>query len=121
MANKEGQDLAAFRFALEKQEPRIGPGGVTRGASAVEFPVSKASSACPCASSLAVCASCTGTPTRQSGPTWSQAAAALRYCILAVMRRPTILDRVPYGTSRGVTATRYRDSVLLNATLPLLR
>jgi oxalate decarboxylase len=41
VSNKEGQDLPSFRFALEKQVPRIGPGGVTRGASAVEFPVSE--------------------------------------------------------------------------------
>lgn len=41
MTNKEGQGLPSFRYALEQQEPRVGPGGVTRGASAVEFPVSK--------------------------------------------------------------------------------
>jgi oxalate decarboxylase len=40
VSNKEGQNLPSFRYALEKQEPRVGPGGVTRGASAVEFPVS---------------------------------------------------------------------------------
>ncbi len=41
MSNQGGQGLPSFRYALEKQEPRVGPGGVTRGASAVEFPVSK--------------------------------------------------------------------------------
>jgi oxalate decarboxylase len=41
VSKKEGQNLPSFRYALEKQEPRVGPGGVTRGASAVEFPVSK--------------------------------------------------------------------------------
>src|SRR3954468_22509083 len=41
VSNKEGQGLPSFRYALEQQEPRVGPGGVTRGASAVEFPVSK--------------------------------------------------------------------------------
>lgn len=41
MSDKEAQGLPAFRYPLEKQEPKVGPGGVTRGASAVEFPVSK--------------------------------------------------------------------------------
>jgi oxalate decarboxylase/phosphoglucose isomerase-like protein (cupin superfamily) len=30
----------SFRYPLEKQEPRLGPGGITRGASVREFPAS---------------------------------------------------------------------------------
>jgi oxalate decarboxylase len=41
VSNKADQDILSFRFALEKQVPRVGPGGVARWASAVEFPVSK--------------------------------------------------------------------------------
>jgi oxalate decarboxylase len=41
VSNKADQDILSFRFALEKQVPGVGPGGVARWASAVEFPVSK--------------------------------------------------------------------------------
>jgi len=33
-------DLPSFRYRLEEQEPRTGPGGITRGASVREFPAS---------------------------------------------------------------------------------
>jgi oxalate decarboxylase len=39
VSNREG--LPSYRYALEKQEPRVDSGGLTRGASAIEFPVSK--------------------------------------------------------------------------------
>ena len=32
--------LPSFRYRLEQQQPKVGNGGVTRGASVVEFPVS---------------------------------------------------------------------------------
>jgi hypothetical protein len=37
--NMEKESLR-FRYALEKQTPRLGPGGITRGASVHEFPAS---------------------------------------------------------------------------------
>jgi oxalate decarboxylase len=33
-------DMQSYKYQLEKQKPKIGPGGVTRGASVEEFPVS---------------------------------------------------------------------------------
>ncbi|MBB5639026.1 oxalate decarboxylase [Pedobacter cryoconitis] len=35
------KETLSFKYQLEKKEPRLGPGGITRGASVHDFPVSK--------------------------------------------------------------------------------
>src|ERR1700754_109537 len=60
-----------FRFALGEQTPKVIDGNWAKEATVAEFPISAGVAGVLMSLKPGACASCTGTPTRQNGPTSS--------------------------------------------------